>query len=159
MGIWKVSKNTIRKSNPLLPLETGNKSMMDNKSRMSWEAHVRFCEKLGLKCPCLLDYSSPAKLRSVKTHKTSTSPFPPLTGIFYLQIISFQEVVGEVWFRCSGNINHGDFNCVLILLVKNTKQGGIAEKFFPYIWIGKSCNTFFEKNCAWPKTTDKLYLF
>ena len=31
--------------------------MMDNKSRMSREAHVRFCEKLGLKCPCLLDSS------------------------------------------------------------------------------------------------------
>jgi hypothetical protein len=29
---------------------------MDNKSRMSREAHVRFCEKLGLQCPCLLDY-------------------------------------------------------------------------------------------------------
>jgi hypothetical protein len=29
--------------------------MMDNKSRMSREAHVRFCEKLGLKCPGLLD--------------------------------------------------------------------------------------------------------
>jgi hypothetical protein len=32
--------------------------MMDNKSRMSREAQVRFCEKLGLKCPCLLDCCS-----------------------------------------------------------------------------------------------------
>ena len=32
--------------------------MMDNKSRMSREAHVRFCEKLGLKCPGLLDCSN-----------------------------------------------------------------------------------------------------
>lgn len=36
--------------------------MMDNKIRMSWEAHVRFCEKLGLKCPCLLDCSSPTAI-------------------------------------------------------------------------------------------------
>ncbi len=27
--------------------------MMDNKSRMSREAHVRFCEKLGVKLPWL----------------------------------------------------------------------------------------------------------
>jgi hypothetical protein len=31
--------------------------MMDNKSRMKGDFHVRFCEKLGLKCPCLLDSS------------------------------------------------------------------------------------------------------
>jgi hypothetical protein len=36
-------------------LAIGNKSMMDNKSRVSREAQARFCEKLGLKCPCLLD--------------------------------------------------------------------------------------------------------
>ena len=27
----------------------------NNKSRMNREVHVRFCERLGLKCPCLLD--------------------------------------------------------------------------------------------------------
>jgi len=26
-----------------------------DRSRMKWELHVRFCERLGLKCPCLLD--------------------------------------------------------------------------------------------------------
>ncbi len=29
--------------------------MMNNKSRMKGDFHVRICEKLGLKCPCLLD--------------------------------------------------------------------------------------------------------
>ena len=28
-----------------------------DKSRMKREFHVRFCERLGLKCPCLLDYT------------------------------------------------------------------------------------------------------
>ena len=28
---------------------------MNNKSRMTGDFHVRICEKLGLKCPCLLD--------------------------------------------------------------------------------------------------------
>lgn len=27
-----------------------------DKSRMKREFHVRFCERLGLKCPCLLDF-------------------------------------------------------------------------------------------------------
>ena len=30
---------------------------MDNKSRVRRESQARFCEKLGLKCPCLLDCS------------------------------------------------------------------------------------------------------
>ena len=28
----------------------------NNKSRMNREVQVRFCERLGLKCPCLLDF-------------------------------------------------------------------------------------------------------
>ena len=47
--------------------------MMDNKSRMSREAHVRFCEKLGLKCPCLLDYSAPANMGSTKVVGENTN--------------------------------------------------------------------------------------
>jgi hypothetical protein len=33
----------------------GIKASLDNKSRMKGDFHVRFCESLGLKCPCLLD--------------------------------------------------------------------------------------------------------
>jgi hypothetical protein len=33
--------------------------MMDNKSRMMGDYHVRFCERLGLKRPCLLDSPHP----------------------------------------------------------------------------------------------------
>jgi hypothetical protein len=29
----------------------------NDKSRMKREFHVRFCERLGLKCPCLLDFA------------------------------------------------------------------------------------------------------
>ena len=34
--------------------------MMDNKSRMMGDCHVRFCERLKLKCFCLLDSHRPA---------------------------------------------------------------------------------------------------
>ncbi len=41
--------------------------MMDNKSRMKGDFHVRFCEKLGLKCPCLLDSSLIALVLKAET--------------------------------------------------------------------------------------------
>ena len=34
-----------------------------NKSRMRGDFQVRFCERLGLKCPCLLDYSTLATMQ------------------------------------------------------------------------------------------------
>ena len=55
---WLYDKyKLIQSTNPVLFYHWAirNKILMDNKSRMSREAQVRFCEKLGLKCPCLLD--------------------------------------------------------------------------------------------------------
>jgi hypothetical protein len=44
---------------------------LDNKSRVRWESQARFCEKLGLKCSCLLDFSFPflSKLTIINTRK------------------------------------------------------------------------------------------
>jgi len=42
-------------------LHTGGmvlKNDWNDKSRMTGDCHVRFCERLGLKCPCLLDILS-----------------------------------------------------------------------------------------------------
>ena len=36
--------------------KTKSFSRLDNKSRMMGDYHVRICERLGLKCPCLLDF-------------------------------------------------------------------------------------------------------
>src|SRR3982751_4034723 len=51
----QISGDKKGKSGHVLSLEICNERPLDNKSRMKRELHVRFRERLGLKCPCLLD--------------------------------------------------------------------------------------------------------
>ncbi|MET3884670.1 hypothetical protein ABIE54_003559 [Chitinophagaceae bacterium OAS944] len=44
--------------------------MLNRKSRMSGDAQVRFCERLGLKCPCLLDRIDVLDSEKVKGKKS-----------------------------------------------------------------------------------------
>ena len=56
-----------------------NLLMLNEKSRMKGDFQVRFCERLGLKCPCLLDRFSRPVLRKYLT--LAAIPHFPATEI------------------------------------------------------------------------------